>query len=46
MKETFAKLDYDGDEQISLNEMIEFERNRQSEEDLLLVGIYWIGHTL
>ena len=28
MKDAFAKLDYDGDEQITLEEMIVFERGR------------------
>ena len=46
MMDSFAKLDYDGDEAIALSEMVEFERGRQNEESLLLVGIYWIGHAL
>ena len=46
MRDAFAKLDYDGDESVTLAEMIEFERDRQKEENVLLIGIYWIGHTL
>ena len=46
MRDAFAKLDYDGDEIITLAEMIEFERDRQNEENVLLIGIYWIGHNL
>ena len=46
MKDAFAKLDYDGDETVTLSEMVQFERDRQRQESKLLVGIHWIGHTL
>ena len=39
-------LDLDGDDQISLDEMLIFENNRQKIKEILLIGIYWIGHYL
>ena len=45
MRDAFAKLDNDGDETVSLSEMIQFERARQREDHKLLIGIYWIGFT-
>ena len=45
MKDAYAKLDYDGDNKVTLQEMVEFERDRRRKESKLLVGIHWIGWT-
>ena len=44
--EEFARLDYDGDEEISLQEMINFIEKRLNRQELLLFGVYWIGHCI
>lgn len=46
MIDAFAKLDCDGDEKISLSEMVEFEHERRKGDSKLLVAIHWIGHTI
>ena len=46
MIDAFAKLDCDGDEKISLSEMVEFEQERRKGDSKLLVAIHWIGHTI
>ena len=46
MREAFAKLDHDGDECITLDEMQEFERDRRNEDAKLLIGVVWIGHSI
>ena len=42
----FAKLDFDGDGEISMAEMLNFIDRRLNRQELLLIGVYWIGHCL
>ena len=42
----FAKLDFDGDEKVTLQEMMNFELRRLCQEEILLVGICWVGHCI
>ena len=43
-EEEYAKLDFDGDEEISMTEMTNFIQKRLYRQELLLIGVYWIGH--
>lgn len=45
-EQEFAKLDYDGDEEITMVEMANFIQKRLYRQELLLIGVYWIGHCL
>ena len=42
----FARLDYDGDAMISQKEMVDFIYERLNRQEVLLVGVYWIGYCL
>ena len=39
-------LDKNNDNEISLNEMIEFVNDRLHKEDDLIIAVYWIGFNL
>ena len=45
-QDSFSKLDFDGDEQVTLEEMINYEMSRIYRQELLMVGICWIGRCL
>ena len=42
----FAKLDYDGNETINLNEMHKFVIDCFNRNEILLISIVWVGHVL
>ena len=39
----FARLDFDGDDDVTLTEMIRYEQARLQYQQLFLAGICWIG---
>ena len=41
-----AEIDEDGNDSISLREMINFEKKKGNEQGVLTIGIYWIGYVL
>ena len=45
-EEELATLDFDGDEEISMAETVNFIHKRLNRQELLLIGVYWIGHCL
>ena len=45
-KDVFAKLDFDGNEEVELEEMINYVTECLERQEILMIGIVWIGHTL
>jgi Ca2+-binding EF-hand superfamily protein len=42
----FAKLDFDGDEKVTEEELINYELRQLYCQEILLIGICWVGHTI
>lgn len=42
----FAKLDFDGDEKVSLQELINYELRMLYRKEILLIGICWVGRCI
>ena len=42
-KKCIAKIDFDGDELITLKEMLDFVSKTIYRQEIMMVGIYWIG---
>lgn len=42
----FSKVDLDDDGNVTLDEMLAFEKDRLREDDDLVIAIYWIGYSV
>ena len=42
----FAKLDFDGDEKVTKDELVNYELRQLYCQEILLIGICWIGYTV
>ena len=45
-KDLYAKIDLDDDDNVTLEEMLTFERDRLKENDDLVISIYWVGYSV
>ena len=42
----YARVDLDDDGTVTLDEMLNFERDRLKENDDFVIAIYWIGYSI
>ena len=45
-KDLYAKIDLDDDDNVTLEEMLTFERDRLREYDDLVISFYWVGYSV
>ena len=45
-KDLYARVDLDDDGQVTLDEMLNFERDRLKDNDDFVIAIYWIGYSI